>query len=172
MTSRTAPASKPIWGIRPRLVVDLVLTIGFVVLMSVPFTGLALHEWIGIGLLLVVLLHLLSQWDWTVATSRRLFGTLTGRLRFTYVLNWALFLSVTLVMVSGLAISEAALPRLGIALPRQPFWRPIHTLSANAILVLAGIHVGLNWRWVSNSVRQLVGRRRPVRQASAQGAFS
>jgi hypothetical protein len=170
MTSRTA--SKPAWGIRPRLVVDLVLTAGFVALMSVPFTGLALHEWIGLGLIVVVLVHLLSQWDWTMAASRRLLGTLTGRLRFTYVLNWALFIAVTLVMVSGLAISEVALPRLGIALPRQPFWRPIHSLSANAILVLAGIHVGLNWRWVTNSVRQLVGRRRPARRASAQGAVS
>jgi hypothetical protein len=153
-------------------VVDLVLTVGFVVLMSVPFTGLALHEWIGIGVMALVLVHLLSQWDWTMATSRRLLGTLTGRLRFTYLLNWALFLSVTLVMVSGLAISESALPRLGIAMPRQPFWRPIHTLSANAILVLAGIHLGLNWRWITNSVRQLVGRRRSVRRPSAQGALS
>jgi hypothetical protein len=153
-------------------VVDLLLTIGFVVLMSVPFTGLALHEWLGIGLLGVVLVHLLSQWDWTMATSRRLLGTLTGRLRFTYVLNWALFAAVTLVMVSGLAISESALPRLGIAVPRAPYWRLVHTLSANAILVLAGIHLGLNWRWVSNSVRQLVGRRRPARRPAAQGAAS
>jgi hypothetical protein len=170
MTSRTP--SKPAWGIRPRLVVDLVLTIGFVMLMSVPLTGLPLHEWIGIGLMLVVLVHLLSQWDWTMATSRRLLGTLTGRLRFTYVLNWALLVAVTLVMVSGLAMSEAALPRLGIVLPHQQFfWRPVHTLSANAILVLSGIHVGLNWRWVTNSLRQLAGRR-PARRPAAQGAVS
>jgi Domain of unknown function (DUF4405) len=169
----TSPASpRPAWGIRPRLVVDLLLSLGFIVLMSVPFTGLALHEWIGIGLLVVVLVHLLSQWDWTMATSRRLLGTLTGRLRFTYLLNWALFFAVTLVMVSGLAISESALPRLGISVPRAPYWRLIHTLSANAILVLAGIHVGLNWRWVANSVRQLVGRRRPAPRAVTHGAVS
>ena len=170
MSSRTS--SRPAWGIRPRLVVDLVLSVGFVVLMSVPFTGLALHEWIGIGVMAFVLVHLLSQWDWTMATSRRVLATLTGRLRFTYVLNWALFVAVTLVMVSGLAISESALPRLGIVVPRAPYWRLIHTLSANAILALVGIHVGLNWRWVTNSVRELVGRRRPARRRAPQGAVS
>ena len=174
MTSRTAKTAKtkPARGIRPRLAVDLVLTVGFVMLMSVPFTGLPLHEWIGIGVMAVVLVHLLSQWDWTMATSRRLVGTLTGRLRFTYLLNWLLFVAVTLVMVSGLAISEVALPRLGIIVPRAPYWRLIHTLSANAILALAGIHVGLNWRWVSNSVRQLIGRRGAARRrtTAAQGA--
>ena len=82
------------------------------------------------------------------------------------------FVAVTLVMVSGLAISESALPRLGIVVPRAPYWRLVHTWSANAILVLAGIHVGLNWRWVTNSVRQLVRRHRPAGRASVQGALS
>lgn len=154
---------------RRRLLIDGLLASGFLVLMSVPLTGLALHEWIGVGLLVVVLVHLLSQWDWTMSTSRRLLGTLTGRLRFTYVLNWLLFVAVTLVMVSGLAISEVALPRLGIVVGRggPPVWRLIHTLSANAILVLSGIHLGLNWRWVMNAVRQIGGR---TRRRSAQEA--
>lgn len=154
---------------RRRLLIDGLLASGFLVLMSVPLTGLALHEWIGVGLLVVVLVHLLSQWDWTMSTSRRLLGTLTGRLRFTYVLNWLLFVAVTLVMVSGLAISEVALPRLGIVVGRggPPGWRLIHTLSANAILVLSGIHLGLNWRWVMNAVRQIGGR---TRRRSAQEA--
>ena len=38
-------ATGPGWGIRPRFVVDVVLTLSFVALMSVPFTGLLLHEW-------------------------------------------------------------------------------------------------------------------------------
>jgi hypothetical protein len=37
---------------------------------------------------------------------------------------------------------------------------------------MIGIHVGLNWRWVTNSFRQMVGRRRPARRAVSHGAVS
>lgn len=167
------------WGIRPRLIVDLVLTVSFVALMSVPFTGLLLHEWWGIVLIGVIIVHLLAQWDWTVASTRRFLRGLTGRLRFTYVLNWLLFIATILVMVSGILISEAALPGLGLPTARSTgssifrFWRLLHTVSADAVIVLAGIHLGLNWRWVLNAFRRLFGgpRRRPARPAT-EGALS
>jgi len=148
-------------GIRPRLVIDLVMTVSFLALMSVSLTGLLLHEWWGIGLVVVIVVHLLAQWDWTVASTRRFFRGLTGRVRVTYVVNWLLFIATVLVMVSGILISEAALPALGIPTARSSgstlirFWRVAHSVSANAIIVLAGIHLGLNWRWVVNAVRQV-----------------
>lgn len=181
--TRGAPAASsvpvargaPAWGIRPRLVVDVVLTLSFVVLMSVPLTGLWLHEWWGIGLIVVIVVHLLAQWDWTVASSRRFLGSLTGRLRLTYLLNWLLFIATVLVMVSGILISEAALPGLGLPTARSAgsslfrFWRLLHTVSADAVLVLAGLHLGLNWRWVLSAVRQIVGRRQARRAAAVAG---
>ena len=112
--SSTSRSGGPAWGVRPRFIVDLVLTVSFVSLMSVPFTGLPLHEWWGIGLIAVIVLHLPAQWDWTIASTRRVLGALTGRLRFTYVLNWLLFIAMVLVMVSGILISEAALPSVGL----------------------------------------------------------
>jgi cytochrome b561 len=170
-TSRSGGSS---WGVRPRFIVDLVLTVSFVSLMSVPFTGLPLHEWWGIGLIAVIVLHLLAQWDWTIASTRRFLGALTGRLRFTYVLNWLLFIAMVLVMVSGILISEAALPSVGLPTARSTgnvlfrFWRLLHTVSADAVIVLAGIHLGLNWRWVLNAIRQIVlSIRRRSRQPAA-----
>ncbi|MFN8522643.1 MAG: DUF4405 domain-containing protein [Chloroflexota bacterium] len=161
-----------------RLAIDLVLAVSFLVLMSVPLTGLWLHEWWGIGLIALIVVHLLLQWDWLVATTRTFLGSLTGRLRFTYVLNALLFVATVLVMVSGILISEAALPGLGLPTARSlgsslfRFWRVMHTISADAIVVLAGIHLGLNWRWVLGTVRNLVqpGRRRPARVV-AEGAL-
>ena len=169
-TDRTAPAAAPrssapagrVWGIRPRLVVDIMLAVSFLALMSVNLTGLLIHEWLGIALMLVVLVHLLSQWDWTISSSRALFSRLTQRVRFTYLLNWALFISTVLVFFSGLVISENALPALGLSLgtrggtPMFGFWHQLHTLSADAVLVLAAIHLGLNWRWVVSASKQVL----------------
>jgi hypothetical protein len=65
--------------------------------MSVNLTGLLIHEWWGIALMLLVMIHLLSQWDWTVSSSRSFFSRLTQRIRLTYLLNWGLFIAGVLV---------------------------------------------------------------------------
>ena len=158
-----SPAGPPgrVWGIRPRLIVDLILAGSFLALMSVNLTGLLVHEWWGLALMLLVIVHLLAQWDWTVSSTRSFLSRLTPRVRITYVLNWALFISVVLVFVSGILISENALPALGLSSGRggSPifgFWHQLHTLSADAVLVLAAVHLGLNWRWVVNAIRHIV----------------
>jgi hypothetical protein len=157
-----------VWGNRPRLIVDIVLAVSFLALMSVNLTGLLIHEWWGLILTLLVVVHLLSQWDWTIASTRVFLSRLTGRLRLTYVLNWALFISAVLVFVSGILISENALPSLGFSPSRASalfgFWHRLHTFTADAVLILAAIHLGLNWRWLVNAAKQILrfgpGRRR------------
>ncbi len=148
------------WSTRPRLIVDVVLTVSFLALMSVNLTGLLVHEWWGLALILLVVVHLLAQWDWTLSSTRSFLRRLSPRVRINYVLNWALFVAVVLVFVSGILISENALPALGIATGRGSnplfgFWHQLHVLSADAVLVLAALHLGLNWRWVVNALKQL-----------------
>ena len=80
-----------------------------------------------------------------------------------------------LVFVSGMLISQNALPALGISTgrgsdPIYGFWHQLHTLSADAVLVLAAVHLGLNWRWVLNAIKQIfhLGRRRVPAAARRQ----
>lgn len=35
-------------------------------------------------------------------------------------------------------------------------WHMLHTATANIALGLAGLHVGLHWQWIMNSVNQYV----------------
>ena len=143
------------------MVIDVVLALSFVALMSVSFTGLLLHEVWGLVLMGIVLVHLLAQWDWSVTSTRRLLKQLTARVRITFLLNWALFIAAVLVFVSGILISEVVLPALGLPTARggDPmflFWRRLHTFTADAVIVLSGIHLGLNWRWVLNALQHVV----------------
>jgi hypothetical protein len=105
-------------GTRPRLVVDVVLAVSFLALMSVSFTGLLFHEAWGLVLIGVVLVHLLAQWDWSAMSTRRPLKHLTARVRLTYILNWASFIAAVLVFVSGILISEVALPAFGLQTAR------------------------------------------------------
>jgi hypothetical protein len=52
---------------------DGLLLVAFTLAYSLGFTGLAVHEWLGLGIGLALLLHLTLHWDWVVRTTRKLF---------------------------------------------------------------------------------------------------
>ena len=51
---------------------DAVLLLGFTLAYSYSFTGIGIHEWLGIGLGAALLLHLTLHWDWVIRTTRKL----------------------------------------------------------------------------------------------------
>ncbi len=51
---------------------DAVILVGYTIAYSYGFTGVVIHEWLGIGLGIALLLHLTLHWDWVVRTTRRL----------------------------------------------------------------------------------------------------
>ena len=162
---RTARPAGRVWGIGPRLVIDVILTISFIALMSTTLTGQFLHEWWGTLLILIVVVHLLAQWDWATSLTRGFLSRLAPRVRVNYLLNWLLFVAAVLVLASGLLISQSVLPTLHLVAGGRNssiygFWHQMHTLSASVVLVLAAVHLGLNWRWVVNANQQIFGRRR------------
>jgi hypothetical protein len=55
------------------LSVDTLLLVLCLFLMSPRLTGLALHEWFGVALILPVLVHLLLSWRWIVTALKRAF---------------------------------------------------------------------------------------------------
>lgn len=67
-----------------------------------------------------------------------------------------LYVAFTLVMLSGLLISHSVLPALGLQGNRNFLWCSPHDLTANLTLFLAGLHIALNWEWVTEMMRRSV----------------
>ena len=63
-------------------------------------------------------------------------------------LNTALFIAMAVVIVSGLVISQVALPALGVATIDDRTWRSTHNNWTDVVLVLVCAHVAMNWRWI------------------------
>lgn len=137
---------------------DALLLVAFTLAYSLGFTGIVAHEWIGIGLGVALLVHLTLHWDWVMRTTRRLL-TRGGRDRFAWVLNLLLLVSMALCIMSGILISEVALPALGITLPFSSFWRQMHSTTATLTLILVPVHAAMCWRWIAGVARRLVTRR-------------
>jgi len=145
---------------------DAVLLLGYTLAYSYGFTGIAIHEWLGIGLGLALLVHLTLHWDWVLRTTARLLSP-RGNDKVIWLVNLALLFGMTLCVASGILISRVALPQVGIYPLGGPFWTRLHILTAEATLGLVPVHVALRWRWIVRVARRMLAwrpGRRPRRR--------
>lgn len=140
---------------RTKLLLDIGTFIAFLITMDPRFSGLAIHEWLSLALAGTIIVHLLLNWDWIVNVTRRLFGKANANARVNYVLNWLLFIDGILIMLSGIMISEVAVPSLGLVLPMNFAWRRLHDMSANLALLIMGLHLAMHWNWIVTTFKRV-----------------
>jgi hypothetical protein len=139
---------------RLKIALDGALAVTLVLLYDTrAVTGLSFHEWAGIVIGAVFVLHVALSWNWVTAVTRRFFGRTTARSRAVYVLDVLILVAMSWTILSGVLISRVALP--GLADGADPVWRQTHRPASWLTLLLVGIHLGLNWRWVMDVVRRL-----------------
>ena len=126
------------------------------ILVLIPqTTGIPIHEWASFIILLPFFLHLMINWNWIVTNSAAFLKRQPNKTRFDYVLNWLMYLLMIIVTVSGIIISESALPFFGIHFEPDRFWSKIHDISATLFMAFLGIHIALHWRWIVTAIRKL-----------------
>jgi hypothetical protein len=142
---------------------DACILVGYIFAYCFGFTGDVVHEWLGLAIGLVFVVHLTLHWDWVLRTTRRLLRP-RGRDKLIYAVNLALLVTMTLCIASGIMISRAALAEMGFFLNSNIFWNRLHILTAEITLYLVPVHVALRWRWIVAVGRRLLtraGRRGP-----------
>ncbi|HEY6308205.1 MAG TPA: DUF4405 domain-containing protein [Candidatus Angelobacter sp.] len=144
----TRDAAKPAqWRLKIAFWLDVMLLVSLCALQAVSFSGLALHEWLGLAIVGVIFVHMLLSWSWIASQSRRLFAAQSARARINYILNLSLFASVTATIFSGIRISQHAIPALtgaSSAVMDWP-WDTLHRQFSSAVLILSGFHLAINW---------------------------
>jgi hypothetical protein len=142
---------------KTNLLVDTGIFIAMLVAMEPRFSGVTIHEWLSVALAATIVVHLLLHWKWIIEVGGRFFRKLWHSSRLKFVVDALLFVDFIAVMLSGLLISRAVLPTLGISLGQVGMsWRSLHSLSADAVILLVGLHFALSWGWVVSTVKRLV----------------
>ncbi len=158
----TRDAAKPArWRLKVTFWLDVTLLISVCALQTVPFTGLVIHEWLGLAIVGMVFVHLLLAWSWIASQTRRLFAAQSLRARVNYLLNLALFGCVTAAIFSGILISQKAIPALrGIKAAPDMDWRwdTLHNQFSQAVVVLTGFHLAINWDWILAALEKVLRR--------------
>jgi Domain of unknown function (DUF4405) len=154
-TRESAKAAQ--WRLKITFWLDVTLLVSVCALPNVSFTGLVLHEWLGLAMVGMVFAHLLLAWSWIATQSRRLFAQ-SARERVNYFLNLSLFVGVTAAIFSGILISQQAIPTLtgAKAAPDMDWrWDTLHTRFSDAVVTLSAFHLALNWDWALAAVQKV-----------------
>lgn len=129
------------------LVVDALALVLYIVVSLPAMTGVGAHEWLGLGIGLVLLVHGAQHVDFA---GRLLTSRGAWRAKGRILLDAALVLSVAVAVLSGLMESGTVLPAFGFYAEGYYFWGPLHAASAKVLLALLVVHGALNlgsaWR--------------------------
>ncbi len=122
--------------------VDIVLTVLLLFLMAFQVTGDKLHEWLGIGMTALLILHHLLNSKWYGAVFK---GKYTlYRIMLTLV-NTLLLASIAAAAFSGMAMSNHAVPFMyGIIRPVKA--RKLHLAMSYWSFILMGVHIGFHMK--------------------------
>ncbi len=126
--------------------------VGFLVAFEPNLTGISIHEWLSVALALTLILHAALHWDWVIKIAMRFLRKRSHTSRLNFAVDALPFAAFVLAMLSGILISRSVLAVLGIQLTASPTWRFLHSWSADASLILTGLHFALHWKWIVNAV--------------------
>lgn len=135
------------------LAVDAAALAAYVVVSLPQATGVAAHEWLGLGVALLLVVHVAQHGDWLADALRAVTrGSAPGRASSParlarlgrLVLAMLLAAALAVCVVSGIMVSGAVLPAFGLFAEGYYFWNPLHAVSAKVLLALLLVHVALN----------------------------
>ncbi len=150
---------------RSRILLDIGMFAALLAAYNPALTGLAIHEWLSIAVIVPLLLHMVINWEWTVRITLTFLDRLVHTSRLNLVVDAALFVSAVAVMLSGLLISHVALPFFGIAVMPSAAWTALHAVSADMTIALLFLHFTLHLGWAARALgHRPAGTRAPAAQ--------
>lgn len=123
-----------------KMIADACMTVLLLCLTAYQVTGEVLHEWFGIGMTVLLILHHILNRRWYAALFR---GRYNVYRIVTTAINTLLFLSIALTTLCGMSMSAHAVPFLYGMLPVS-FARRFHLALSCWSFVLMGVHLGLH----------------------------
>lgn len=121
-------------------IVDICMTALLLCLMAYQVTGEVLHEWIGIGMTLLVIIRQILNRKWYGTIFK---GKYNSYRTITSIIDVMLLLSFVLTALGGMSMSGHAVPFL-YGMMKVSFARRMHLSMAHWAFVLMGLHLGMH----------------------------
>ena len=142
-----------------KMMVDAAMTLVLLLLMAYSLIGEAAHEWLGAGMLLLLILHHVLIFGWVKSLGK---GRYTAVRVFQTALAALVFAAMLGSMLSGIEMSRYVFDFLpiegGLSLART-----VHLLCAYWGFIFMGLHLGIHWSMVMGVFRRM--GKRPASKA-------
>lgn len=143
-----------------KITIDIAMTAVLLLLMTFELIGAAAHEWLGIGMFALFVVHHILNGKWSKGIFK---GKYTPFRVIQTALVFLVLLSMLGSMISGIILSRHALAFLPIN-GGQAFARTLHMLSAYWGFVLMSIHLGMHWSMMLNMAKRVFKKPSAVRK--------
>jgi hypothetical protein len=135
-----------------RMLIDVVMLILMPLLMSYSLVGEAVHEWIGIALIVILIAHQILNFGWWKSVFK---GKISAVRVLMTAVNFLLLADIILLAYSGINLSEHiffALPEIG----NSSVSRVLHLSCAHWGVVLTSLHLGFHGRIIGKHLKNTV----------------
>ena len=132
-----------------RTIVDVVMLLALLFLMACQVTGDALHEWIGVGMTVMLIVHHILNIRWYRALFK---GKYNAHRILSTVTNTLLLGCIALTAFCGMSMSSHAVPFL-YGMADTVFARTTHLALAYWSFALMGFHLGLHLPAITAKVK-------------------
>ncbi len=130
-------------------IVDVAMTVLLLCLMAYQVTGEMAHEWIGMGMTVLIIIHQILNRKWYGALFK---GKYRPYRLLSTTLNILLLLSFLLTAFCGMSMSGYAVPFLYGMAPVS-FVRRTHLSMSHWSFVLMGLHLGMHIPMMTASLK-------------------
>jgi hypothetical protein len=142
---------------------DAVLFAAFLSTFFLNITGVEIHQWIGIGIGIMLLAHLVMHIDWVGCVITRFFGKCTASSRVNLIIDMLLMGGFAMIIFTGLIISTW----LNLAFIDYSAWWTVHVVSAVTSLFALLVKLFLHRKWIVNVAETRVFNRKVISQPAA-----
>lgn len=133
-----------------KIAVDILMFLLLALLMEEHLIPDGTHEWLGISLFLMFILHNIWNYKWYAALFK---GKYTAVRIIQTSVNFLLMAAVVGCIVSSMMISGTVFAWMSIH--SAEFGRQLHMLSTAWTFVLMSVHLGLHWALFVNMARRI-----------------
>lgn len=123
-----------------KLFFDIIMSVLLLLLMGYPFWGSEVHEWMGILIFVLFVMHHVLNVHWFTHWKK---GQYSIYRIFVFLINIALLLIMVLQMYSGIVISRHV---FDVSIGKAALGRRLHMVCAYWGFLLMGLHLGLHWK--------------------------
>lgn len=121
-------------------IIDILMTIILIPLMAYQVTGEAMHEWLGISMVTLVIVHQVLNRKWYKTIFK---GNYIPFKIVSIIINILLLISFALTAISGVSMSNHAVPFL-YNLINVNTARIMHLAFSYLAFIFMGLHIGMH----------------------------